>query len=191
LVRATVLATYTTKSTLLACAHEQAQLLSVGRWPVGIPHNRASSNQLHANAASQLLFLFLSFMTPFRYFTPIYGVPSSSSGVHQPEDIVEHKVAPISRQQLKRLRVAHRALLLLHQQHTADNDEDAALGVRGLGVEGRDLVLDLLEWEVLMVWSMMVSSKSVRIRRIVFQCSVSPVASLRCWRCLDAPKPRR
>lgn len=74
---------------------------------------------------------------------------SLRSRVHQTENVVEDVVAAFSRHQLERLRVAHRPLLLLHEQCAGDDNKDAAACVARLGVEGGDLVLDLLEWEVL------------------------------------------
>jgi hypothetical protein len=94
-------------------------------------------------------------------------------GVDETEDVVEDVVGAVCGQKLESLSVAHRPALLLdlcdclsellllsslpclfrqaqtHQKGTADDDEDTALRVAGLRVDGCDLVLDALERKLL------------------------------------------
>jgi hypothetical protein len=64
----------------------------------------------------------------------------------QLEHVVEHKVLAAGvAGQLEGLGVVHRALLLIDKELAGDKDEDATLGNGGLGIEGGNLVLDLLE----------------------------------------------
>lgn len=65
--------------------------------------------------------------------------------VDESEHVVEDIVALTLTKKLESLRVAHGLLLLIDQQTTGDHDHDAALRVRRLSIEGRDLVLHLLE----------------------------------------------
>jgi hypothetical protein len=85
--------------------------------------------------------------------------------VDESEHVVEDIVALTLTKKLESLRVAHGLLLLIdlfdistitlqrringksltYQQTTGDHDHDAALRVRRLSIEGRDLVLHLLE----------------------------------------------
>lgn len=69
------------------------------------------------------------------HFSPCLRTNPLSRWVDQPEHIVKDIVVPsLPRLQLKGLRVAHRPLLLFHEQGAGDDDEDAAVGVRGLSV---------------------------------------------------------
>lgn len=73
-----------------------------------------------------------------------------SCWVYQTEDVVENVVAALAiGRQLEGLRVAHWPPLLLDQQGTSDNDQNATTLVAGLCIESGDLVLDSLEWELL------------------------------------------
>ena len=72
------------------------------------------------------------------------------SWVYQAEDVVEDEIAAGSIwEQLESLGVAHRSLLSLDQQSATNDDQDATRLVARLCVKGRDLVLNLLEWQVL------------------------------------------
>lgn len=85
------------------------------------------------------------------------------------EDVVVDEVLAIRiAGELERLAEVHRALLLIdlifvsrrisggcgwsetYKESTGNEDNDAALVVGGLGIEGRDLVLDLLKGEALL-----------------------------------------
>lgn len=96
----------------------------------------------------------------------------SHLAVHQLEEVVGHKVLAAGRVagQLESLRVVHGVLLFVHlycsrvslgcaqpmrsrpvpyQELSGHQDDDAAVGQGGLGIESRDLVLDLAEAEAL------------------------------------------
>lgn len=64
--------------------------------------------------------------------------------VDELEDVVEDEERAALGHELESLGVAHGALLLINQQLAGDQDQHTAVNA-GLGIEGRDLVLDLLE----------------------------------------------
>lgn len=73
-----------------------------------------------------------------------------SCWVYQTENVVEDVVAALAVwRELEGLRVAHWSPLLLDQQGTSDNDQDATAVVAGLRIESSNLVFDSLEWELL------------------------------------------
>lgn len=64
------------------------------------------------------------------------------------EDVVVDEVLSIRiAGELERLAEVHGALLLIDKESTGNEDYDTALVIGGLGIEGRDLVLDLLKGE--------------------------------------------
>jgi len=64
------------------------------------------------------------------------------------EDVVVDEVLAIRiAGELEGLAEVHGALLLIDKESTGNEDNDTALVVGGLGIEGRDLVLDLLKGE--------------------------------------------
>lgn len=78
--------------------------------------------------------------------TNIHHSPSAHPDLtkDQLEDVVVDKVAVGVLGQVEGLREVHGALLLIDQELASDEDNDALVGA-GLGILGRDLVLDLLE----------------------------------------------